>query len=79
MMHISVSYLDMAVLFMFVYFSLFSCASSSIRPLREEVYRSRQLQITFTSDLTRTACMHELIVIPLMYRPYTMIIDTINI
>ena len=60
MMHISVSYLDtcMAVLFMFVYFSLFSCASSSIRPLREEVYRSRQLQITFTSDLTRTACMH---------------------
>ena len=69
MMHISVSYLDMAVLFMFVYFSLFSCASSSIRPLREEVYRSRQLQITFTSDLTRTACicMHGLIVIPLMY------------
>ena len=72
MMHISVSYLDMAVLFMFVYhacihFSLFSCASSSIRPLREEVYRSRQLQITFTSDLTRTACMHGLIVILLMY------------
>ena len=68
MMHISVSYLDMAVLFMFVYFSLFSCASSSIRPLREEVYQSRQLQITFTSDLTRTACIHAwLIVIHLMY------------
>ena len=51
-----------------IHFSIFSCSSSSKTSKRRR-YRSRQLQITFTSYLTRTACNPVFI----------MIIDAINL